>query len=288
MIGQAGPPAGAPPPDGAGGPPGGGRGGGFGRRAEWNLAFFVGPTEADVKSEIRQFEAGDPDVDAKVYAYNTQMQMIADDTVTASPDPHAQAWPGYKPPDPAAVAAAAANLAQSGNAPTDPPADGPPTVHTYLQAFAQAANIWIMATGSWAPEVANPPAPDSSIIRAVTNFVGSTHGYVTQALVLRAGRGGPRGGGGGFNDDSWADRMANAINGLPPDQRPEAIDQLHQEVAFRKTLDGLPPDQRRQKMFAHMMERMLYADRSRLSPERRAKMYARMISMREAAKAARQ
>ena len=282
MAGNGGPGAGGPP----GGPGGGGRGGGggFGRRAEWNLAFFVGPTSADVKQEIAQFEAGDPDIDAKVYTYNTQLQTISDDAVTAAPDPHAQSWPGVRPPSPPDPSATAG--ASNGGPQADSPANTPPTVQTYFADFAQAANIWIMATGTWAPEVANPPAPDSSIIRAVKNFVASSHGVVTEALVLRAGRGGPRAdNAGGGNDDAWIDRMRNAINGLPPDQRPDALDQLNHEIDFRKSLQGLPPDERRQKMFAHFAERMLYADRSRLSPERRAKMYQRMITMREAAKA---
>jgi hypothetical protein len=276
-FGAGGPNAGGP---GAGGPPGGGRGGGFGRRAEWNLAFFVGPTSADVKQEIAQFQAGDPDIDAKVFTFNTQLQTIASDTVVSAPDPHSQSWPGYKPappapPDPNAPAADAA------------PATPTPIVQTYLQAFAQSANIWIMASNSWTPDVANPPAPDSSIIRAVKNFVGSSHGAVTQALVLRVGRGGPRGGTtNDFNDDAWADRMRNAINGLPPDERPDALEQLNQETQFRKEVQALPPEQRRQRMFAHFAERMLYADRSRVSPEKRAKMYQRMIAMRQAAKAA--
>lgn len=277
--------AGAPPPGGPGFGRGGG--GGFGRRAEWNLAFFVGPTAAQVREEIRQFEAGDPDIDAKVYTYGTQMQMIADDTVTAAPDPHAQGWPGVRPPSPPDPNATAAASTPSGDGQADPPANTPPTVQTYFADFAQAANIWIMATGSWATEVANPPAPDDSIIRAVKNFVSSEHGVVTQALVLRAGRGGPRGdtrpdfG----NDDAWADRMRNAINGLPPDQRPAALEHLTTEIAFRKSLEGLTPDQRRQKMFEHFAERMLYGDRSRLSPEKRAKFYQRMIALRQAAKA---
>jgi hypothetical protein len=79
--------------------------------------------------------------------------------------------------------------------------------------------------------------------------------------------------------------MRNAINGLPPDQRPEALNQLSQEVQFRKDLQGLPTDQRRQRMIQHFVERMLYSDHSRLSPEKRAKMYQRIIAMRQAAKA---
>jgi len=265
---------------GPGGPPGGGRGGGggFGRRAEWNLAFFVGPTSADVKEEIAQFQAGDPDIDAKVFTYNTQLQTIASDTVVSAPDPHTQAWPGYTPPPPAPI-----DPTQTAAA---PPANTPPNVQTYLEGFARAANIWIMSTGSWIPDVANPPAPNSSIISAVKNLVSSSHGVVTQALVLRTGRGGPRGGGSDFgNDDAWADRMRNAISGLPPEERPDALQQLTQEVQFRKDIAALPPEQRRPRLMAHFMERMLYADHSRMSPEKRAKMYSRMIAARQAAKA---
>jgi hypothetical protein len=285
-----------------GGGPGGpqdGRGGGFGRRAEWNLAFFVAPTSAQVKQEIREFQSSDPDDDNKVYTYGTQLQLIASDSTTTAPDPRLQSWPGVKPVDPSAspaqappaapvdAQASAATPTQTGSGPADPPANTPPTIQTYLEAFAESANIWIMAPSSWAPEVSSAPPPNSSIIRAVENFVSGSHGAVTEALVLRAGRGGTRGGRGDFgNDDAWADRMRNAINGLPPDERPDALDQLNTEVQFRKDLRALPPEQRRQKMFQHMAERMIYGERlSRLSPAKRALIYQRMIAMREAAKA---
>jgi len=301
------PPGGAPVPGGqavplaggagaAGGPPGGpaaGRGG-FGRRAEWNLAFFVAPTAAQVRQEISDFQTGDPNTDGKVFSYGTQLQTIASDTVTSVPDPHLQAWPGVKPVDPLATPAptdppaTTSTTGASGSAQPDPPAAPQPLFQTYLQDLAQSANIWIMAPGSWAPDVANPPPPNPSIISALKDLVSSAHGVVTQAIILRAGRGGPRGGtpeNFASSDDAWADRVRNAINGLPPDQRPDALDQLNQEIDFRKKIRNLPPDQRRQMFMQHMMERMLYADRSRLSPEKRAKGYARMIAMREAARA---
>jgi hypothetical protein len=284
-----------------GGPPGG-RGGGFGgRRAEWNLAFFVAPTSAQVKQEIREFELSDPNDDTKVYTFGTQMQLVASESMTTSADPRLQSWPGVKPVDvsagpaqapPAAPVDAQAGTATpppTGNAPANPPAPTTPTMQTYLQAFAESANIWIMAPGSWAPEVSSAPRPDSSIIRAVENFVRGSHGAVTQAFVLRAGRGGARGGNRGDfagGDDAWADRMRNAINGLPPDERPDALDQVNKEVQFRKDLRALPPEQRRQKMFQHFAERMIYGERlSRLSPAKRALVYQRMIAMRAAAKA---
>lgn len=291
---------GGPSATGPGGPRGG-RGGGLGggRSAQWNLAFFVAPTSAQVKQEIRDFEMSSPDDGSKVYTYGTQMQLVATDSTTTAPDPLLQAWPGVKPVDksasptptpPAAPIDAQASDAtptQTGNDPADPPAT--PTVQTYLQAFAESANIWIMAPGSWTPEVSSPPPPNSSIITALKNLVSRSHGAVTQALVLRAGRGGARGGNpGGFagNDDAWADRMRNAINGLPPDQRPDALEQLTQEVQFRKNLQSVPPEQRRQKMSQHMMEKMLYGERlSRLSPAKRALVYQRMIALRTAAKA---
>jgi len=285
---------------GGGGPNGadpgtpGDRGGGFNRRAEWNLAFFIAPTSAQVKQEILAFQSSDPNEDNKVYTYRTQTQLLASDNDAPAPDPRLQAWPGVKPVDPSASAPAAdaqanaATSSPSGNSPTDPAAPPLPVVQQYLQEFAQSANIWIMAPGSWTPEVAGPPPPSASIIRAVENFVGRAHGAVTEAIILRAGRGGARGGNpvaSTGNDDSWVDRMNNAINGLPPDQRPVALDQLKKEVDFRKDLQNLPPEQRRQKMMQHFMERMLYGDRSRLSPEKRARAYQRMIALRTAAKA---
>jgi hypothetical protein len=288
--GGAPPPAGAPGggPRGQGGPGGPGGRGGF-NRAQWNLAFFAGPTKSQVQQEIREFQSGDPDDDNKVYAYGVQMQMISNDTVTSIPDPRLQSWPGVKPPDPTAapaVAAAAPTPTQpDGNAP-DPVPAGPPTVHTYFDALAAGANIWIMAPGSWTPPVANAPPANSSIISAVKKLVSGSHGYVTQAIVLRAGRGGARGNT-VANDNAWEDRMRNAINGLPPDERPEAIDQLNKEVDFRKSLAALPPDQRRKKMFEHFAERMLYGERlSRLSPIKRAQIYKRMVAMRSPDKVA--
>jgi hypothetical protein len=293
--------AGAPPGGGGffgrpggGGPPGG-RGGGFGGRAQWNLAFFVAPTSTEAKQEIREFQFSDPGSDAKVYTYGTQIQLIANDDIT-TPDPRLQSWPGMKPVDPSASLAQtptdaqtnAATPIQTGNDPADPPAPAAPNLQTYLQAFAQSANIWIMTPGSWAPEVSRAPPPNSSIIRAVENMVSGSHGAVIEALVLRAGRGGARGNRGDFagNDDAWADRMRKAINGLPSDERPVAIDQLNKEVQFRKDLRSLPPGQRRQKMFQHMAERMIYGERlSRLSPEKRAQVYQRMIALRAAARA---
>jgi len=277
----------------AGGPPGG-RGGGFGGRgAQWNLAFFVAPTTAQAKQEIREFQSSDPDDDSKIYTYGTQMQLVASDSMTTTADPRLQSWPGVKPVDKSAAPIAAdppapaASPSQPGNGPADPPTDTPPNIQTYLQDFAQSANIWIMAPATWTSEVSSAPPPNSSIIRAIKDFVSGSHGAVIQAIVLRNGRGGARGGNfAGGGDDAWADRMRNAINGLPTDERPDAIEQLNQEVQFRKDLRALPPEQRRQKMIQHMMERMVYGERlSRLSPEKRAQAYQRMIAMRAAAKA---
>jgi len=274
-------------------PRGEGGGGGFGRRAQWNLAFFVAPTTDQVKQEIRQFQSSDPDDSLKVYAYGTQMQMIASESTSITADPRLQSWPGVKPVDqtanpPDASASDAADSTTAGD-PAAPPAPTPPTVQTYLQAFAQAANIWIMAPGSWTPEVSSAPPPNPSIIRAVENFVSGSHGAVIQALVLRAGRGGARSEARtevAGDDDAWADRMRNAINGLPPDERPDALEHLKTELQFRKEIRALPPEQRRQKFFQHMAERMIYGERlSRLSPEKRAKVYQRMIGLRAAAKA---
>jgi hypothetical protein len=244
-----------------------------------------------VRQEIRQFQASDSDDDAKVYTYGTQMQLIATESMEITADPRLQSWPGVKPTPPAPVDAQATTATpdQTGNGQADPPADTPPTIQTYLQAFAESSNIWIMAPGSWAPEIPNAPPPNSSIITALKNLVSGSHGAMTQAFVLRAGRGGARGGTRGDvagNDDAWADRMRNAINGLPADERSDAVEQLNQEVQFRKDLRSVPPEQRRQKMRQHMMEKMVYGERlSRLSPEKRALVYQRMLTLRAAARA---
>lgn len=280
-------------PGGQGGPGGdrlpggrfGGGGGGF-RAAQWNLAFFVAPTKAQVAQEIRAFQSDDSNSDNKVYTYGTPSQIFSTDTTTVAPDPAKQTWPGYKPPPPPDPNVQAGTNGASNGSPgqaadNQPDPNAPPTVHTYLEALAQAANIWIMAPGTWTPQVA-PPAANGSIIGAVKNLVGSAHGVVVQALVLRAGRGGAPG---SRNDDNWEDRMMNAINGLPADERPDAIEQLHKEIDFRKSLANLSPEERRKKFAEHFVERMLYGERmDRLSPERRARMYVRMIQARQAAK----
>ncbi len=288
----------AAPGGGAGGPPPGGRGGrgfgggGFGGGGgQWNLAFFVAPTSAAVKAEILAFESGSTDDDLKVYNYPTPLQMVSSGDDMPASDPRRQAWPGIKPADPAtpppAPPADGTNAAPDATA--TPPADATPTVHTYLQAFAQSSNIWIMAPASWAPPVDKAPPENSSIIRAVKRLVSSARGSVTQAIILRWGRGGaraPGGGGnrgGGFADmDATADRLRNAINGLPEDARADALTQLDQEVKFYHDVQAAPPEQRPQMMRDHMMQKMGNGN-NRLSPQKRAQRYARLVSNREAA-----
>jgi len=279
-----------------GGRRGGGRGGfgggGFGGGATWNLGFFVAPTSAQVKAEIKAFESGTTDNDTKVYAYPTPMQMLASvDGELPISDPRKQKWTGYKEPEPVAPAPAA-----DGQTPAAAPADpGPPTVQTYLQAFAQGSNIWIMTPGTWAPEAKTPPPANASIISAVKNFVSNSNGSVTQAIILRVGRGarggggfggnnrGGGGGGGGFGDMSvMEDRMRNAINGLPAEDQPAALNQLDQEVAFYKSVQAAAPEERPKMMMEHMQEKMQNANpMSRMSPEKRASRMSRSVSARE-------
>ncbi|MCE0498223.1 MAG: hypothetical protein LV481_09800 [Methylacidiphilales bacterium] len=310
-FGGGGPPGNGAPSGGGGGnvagqPGGGGGRGGFGGggfgAAQWNLAFFVAPTSAQVKSEILSFEQDTRDDDTKIYSYPTPLQMIASDSDMPASDPRLQAWPGVKAdpaPAPAApsdsnnstASAPADNSASSAPTPTDnsaspasAPADATPpakNAQDYFQAFAQSANIWIMAPGSWTPDVSAPPPANSSIISAVKKFVGRVHGSVTEAIILRARWNGNTGRGfaGGFDD--MADRMRNAIEGLPPDARPDALAQLDQEVRFYKDLQAAPEDQRRDRFRAHMLDKMVdNLNNSRRSPEKRAQRYARLVAAR--------
>jgi len=305
------PPAGSPPGapsgqpavagggPGAGGPPGGrgGRGGGFGGGgfgggASWNLGFFVAPTAAQVKAEIHAFEAGTPDDDTRVYTYPTNLNFLATDTEMPAADPRLQTWPGYTAPD--LSAAPPAPPAADGQAATaTPPVDTKPTVQTYLQAFAESSNIWIMTPGTWAPEVATPPPANPSIIKAIKNFVSNSHGAMTQAIILRSGRGARgggnvanRGGGGGpfgFNMDAMAARTNNAINGLPADEREGARAQLQQEVDFFKSVQAAPDADKMKMMQDHMMAKLANGNgMGRMSPEKRASRMARAVSARQA------
>jgi hypothetical protein len=264
-----------------------GRGG-----AQWKLGFFVAPSSAQVQQEIRSFEAASTDDDTKIYSYPTPLQMLASDSGMPAADPRLQVWPGYKAP-PAPPAAPPQNQddgsANQSPAPPPPPAD-PTTVQDYLKALARQSDIWIMTPGSWEPTVSAPP-PNPSIIRAVKSLVSSAHGSVKLAIILHArgsGRGGPPGGGRGFGggDTGWAvmeDRMRNAINGLPLAARPEALNQLSLEASFQHQMQAVPRDQRWAMMRQHFMNRMGGNDWRR-SPERRAQMYARAVSNRQASR----
>jgi len=262
-----------------------GRGRGFGRGAQWGLAFFVAPTTADAKTEIRSFQAGDTNDDAKVFHYPTPIQMLAGDEDFPAADPRLQAWPGVKasPPAPAPNP----NAASADNA-APPAADiDPNSLQVYLKDFAQGADIWIMAPSAWNPNVAHPPAANSSIISAVKSLVGNARGAVIQAIVLRSGRGG--GGMRGFaidDDAGWSDmtdRLRNDINGLPEEARPQALSQLDVENQFRQQVIATPQDQRQQMIREHMVEKMAN-NMKRMTPEKRAQRYQRMVAARIAAK----
>jgi hypothetical protein len=263
--------------------------------AEWKLGFFAAPTSAAVKQEIRNFQAGSLGDDTKIYSYATPLQMLASgnsdaDSDLPAADPRLQSWPGYHPPPtpPAPAANAVGPDGQAQDAPAPPPP--PSTVQDYLHAFAEEADILIMAPDAWAPNVP-APAPNSSIIHAVKNLVGRAHGSVELAIVLRSrerrpgGGGGQRGGGAG-GDTGWAymeDRMSNAIQGLPEDARPGATAQLAQEVKFQKDVQAAAPDQRMAMMRQHFMNRM-GQNNWRRSPEKRAQMYARAVANRQSAR----
>jgi hypothetical protein len=257
---------------------------------QWNLGFFVAPTSGAVKQEILAFQAGSVGDDTKTYSYPTPIAMLSasndDDGLPAS-NPYLQVWPGYHaPPAPPVQAADNNNNGQAPDPPPAPPAP-PTTLQDYLQAVAQEANVWIMAPGSWAPTVP-APATNSSISHAVKSLVSDAHGSVQQAIVLhgrqRRGPGGGQRGGFGGGDTGWAymqDRMQNAINGLPPEARPEATAQLQQEISFRHDLQAAPPDQRMSMMRDHLK---MGQNNWRRSPAKRAQMYQRAVSNRQAAR----
>jgi hypothetical protein len=287
-----------------GGQPGGGAGGGGGRRggfggggfggggAQWNLAFFVAPTSGEVKREILSFQQDDPDQDTKIYTFATPLQMLATDDEMPAADPRQQTWPGFKDyPAPAMAATGTTNAAPATDSTTTDTTSTAPqakTAQDYFKSFAQSANIWIMAPGSWTPEVDAPPPADSSIIRAVKHFVGRLNGSVTEAIILRARWGGgggfAGGGGGGGGFDAMDVRMRNAINGLPAGAQAGALAQLDQEDRFRKDVETAPPDQRRQRFMDHMLAKAVdNFYNSRRSPEKRAERYQRMVAARIAA-----
>lgn len=272
---------------GGGGPPGGGGGrGGFDRTATWNLAFFVAPTSAAVKQEINDFQADNLDPDAKVYNYPTPLQMAATEDQMPAADPRAQNWPGMTPAllaPPPAPPTDPNNPNPPATAQADPPDDGPPTLQTYLDAFAKSANIWILVPGSWSKDAPSAPPANSSIISAVKNFVGSMRGAVQEVIVLRVGHGG-RGGRGMFgNMDVTQERIDNAINGLPDEYQAPVREQLQNDVKALKEIQLATPDQRPQ-LFRQFMQAHRGGDNNwRRSPQKRAQMYARLVSNRETA-----
>ena len=264
------------------------------RGAQWHLGFFAAPNPAAVKEEIRGFQSGGSGDDSKVFTYPTPLQTLAGEEALPSSDPRLQNWPGLRPPTPAP--------ATPGPASTDAPAGGdqtpdqlpapPSTVQDYLDALAQAANIYVMVPTSWEPKISGPPSTGASISSAVRSVVSKAHGAMEEAFILvdrprgQRGGGGPRGGFGG-GDNNWAatdDRLKNAINGLPAEARPAALAQLAQETDFHKQLAAAPPDQRRDLWRKHMMNRPGMFDNWRMSPEKRSQMYQRAVSNRQNAR----
>jgi hypothetical protein len=261
---------------------------------QWNLGFFAAPTSAGVKQEILGFQAGSLGDDTKTYSYPTPLNMLAsgdDDEGLPASNPYLQTWPGYHAPPAPPAPAADPNNPNAAPPAADAPPGPPTTLQDYLKAVAEEANIWIVAPGSWSPTVP-APAANTSIIHAVKSLIGSAHGVVQQAIVLRGRqRRGPDGGGGGQRggfggDTGWVymqDRMQNAINGLPEDVRPAATAQLQQEVKFRQDLQAAPPDQRMAMMLQHFRNRA-GNNNWRRSPSRRAQMYQRVVANRQAAR----
>lgn len=257
-------------------PPGRQRGGPV---TQWKLAFFTAPSEAGVKQEITAFQSDAAGDDTKTYSYGTPLQFITASSGGPAADPRLQTWTGLKTPAPAPAGGDASSGGSSYS------------VQDYLLALAQAADIWIMSPSSWDPKVSRPPETGAPIIQAVKNVVSGGRGAVTQAFVLyaRTGRrgGGGRGGFGGGGDTGWAnmeDRMRNAINGLPAENRAEALNQLNEQANFRKQMEAAPPDQRRAMMRQYFMDHMDAMDNWRRSPEKRAQMYQRAVSNRQAAR----
>jgi hypothetical protein len=234
--------------------------------AQWKLGFFAAATSGAVKQEITDFQNGASDDSVKVYSYPTMLQMVTSSQEDAPvADPRRQVWPGK---------AVADN-----------------SISSYLDALAQSADIWIQAPADWSASVASAPSPNSSITGAVNAVVGRAHGSVTTALVLQARRrgfagGGDRRRGGDMNDDaSWnamEDRVRNAINGLPADSQADALAQLDQETKFRADVKAAPPDQQRQMMRQHFAGRF-NGNMDRLSPQKRAARFQRMVAARMAA-----
>ena len=263
------------------------------RGAQWRLAFFAAPNSAAVKEEIRGFESGSAGDDAKVFSYPTPLQMLSTEEPLPAADPRLQTWPGLKPPAPSPSPAPASTNAPDGDAaPPDAPPAPPSTVQDYLDALAQAADIYVMVPTSWEPKISGPPSTGSSITSAVHSVVGKARGSVEQAFILVAHARGQRGGGGpnrGFagGDNNWAatdDRTQNAINGLPAEARPVALAQLAQERDFHKQLASTPRDQRRDLWRKHMMDHMGAFNNWRQSPEKRAQMYQHLVGNRQAAR----
>ena len=270
--------------NGAAGAGGAARGGGFGGGGQWKLGFFVAPTYSQVKEEIHAFESGATDDDTKIYSFPTSLTMLASDSDMPAADPRHQIWSGLKAPDPSLIPPPSADDQQQDSSPPPPPS----TLQDYLQLVAEQSDVFIMAPGSWNPAVAGPPAPSSSLISAVKSLVSSARGSVVEAIVLRQRQWRrPPDGARPENheaDTGWAiERMRNAINGLPEDARPAALAQLDTEVKFQHDLQAAPPDQRRAMRRQHMASRM-GGNFFRMSPEKRAQMYQRVVGNRETAR----
>jgi hypothetical protein len=259
--------------------------------AQWHLGFFVAPTSAQVNEEIRSFKEGldNDDDNTKTYSFPTPLAMISDESTPVA-DPRRQVWPGLQSPAPEPPPAA--DVSGDGQA---PPAPEPPpsSVQGYLRAFAEEADLWIMAPASWDTPVPSAPPASSSISSAIRHFVSSSHGSVAQAIILRGrpprvadGQPRPRGEyrGAGMDYSLMETRADNAINGLPRDAQPAARAQLQVALQQAREIRMAPPESRRQMMMKMFIDRRLNADNNwRRSPEKRAQMYSKIVSNRMAA-----
>ena len=90
---------------------------------QWNLGFFVAPSSAELKAEIRAFQEGSVDNGTKIYNESTPMQyMVASEEDIPVADPRVQSWPGIKSPQsaPASVAAPQTPPPVAGGGPAAP------------------------------------------------------------------------------------------------------------------------------------------------------------------------
>ena len=237
--------------------------------------FFVAPTSSAVKAEIRAFQEGTVDDDARgllIIPPHLQMVVTEDDLRRRrSTGSIVEAAINRLHPSPLRFPI---RQRQTGGwsiqlllaarlAPAPPP---PPTVHYLPEGLCQGSEH--LDHGSdYMGSAGFRSAAGQLLHYQRGKKSGGPHGWICHAGVCPAGGLGAAWrqltitltdltNGDMNNLEAMGDRIRNAIDGLPEDARADALNQLDQEIKFFKDVRNAPEDQQMQMVSSHIQDKL--------------------------------